>query len=145
MGWRSGYQEQADKTGFGVRQNKDGGGNFVPWFNAPPGDVHRMGDFYLVTAGTADDALRETMKLTHGDRFVELPGYKTFTSHYHMAAAVHAMEQRAKGIERQQPPDYVGVMKAMGVNLVHQAEFHGDGHPKDAGPAAAAGDAGDVR
>jgi hypothetical protein len=25
-------------------------------------------------------------------------------------------------------------MKALGVNLVHQAEFHGDGHPKDGGP-----------
>src|SRR5262249_16840098 len=122
------------KVGFGVRQNKDGGGNFVPWFNAPPGVTHWMGAFYLLTNGTVDDALRETLKLTHGDRFVELPGYKTFTSHYHMAAAVHAIEEKAKGIERRQPPEYVGVMKDFGVNLLHQAEFHGDGHPKDPGP-----------
>jgi hypothetical protein len=128
------YQGQTGKVGFGVRQNKDGGGNFVPWFNAPPEVTHRMGAFYLLSSGAADDALRETLKLTHGDRFVELPGYKTFTSHYHMAAAVHALEERAKGIERREPPDYVGVMKQLGVNLVHQAEFHGDGHPKDPGP-----------
>lgn len=129
-----GYQGQTGKFGFGVRQNKDGGGNFVPWFNAPPGVTHRMGAFYLLTSGSADDALRETRKLTHDDRFVELPGYKTFTSHYHMAAAVHAMQERAKGIEPREPPEYVSVMKQMGVNLVHQAEFHGDGHPKDPGP-----------
>jgi hypothetical protein len=129
-----GYQGQTGKIGFGIRQNKDGGGNFVPWFNAPPGVTHRMGAFYLLTSGPADEALRETLQLTHGDRFVELPGYKTFTSHYHMAAAVHAMEEKAKGIERRQPPEYVAVMKELGVNLVHQAEFHGDGHPKDPGP-----------
>jgi hypothetical protein len=129
-----GYQGQAGKVGFGIRQSKDGGGNYVPWFNAPPGVTHRMGTFYLLSSGTADDAMRETLKLTHGDRFVDLPGYKTFTSHYHMAAAVHALEEKAKGIERREPPEYVGVMKALGVNLVHQAEFHGDGHPKDPGP-----------
>jgi len=129
-----GYQGQTGKVGIGVRQNKDGGGNYVPWFNAPPNLTHRMGAFYLLTSGTADEALGETAKLTHGDRFVELPGYKTFTSHYHMAAAVHAMEEKAKGIVRREPPEYVGVMKKLGVNLVHQAEFHGDGHPKDPGP-----------
>jgi hypothetical protein len=130
----SGYQGQANKVGFGIRQNKDGGGNFVPWFNAPPGVTHRMGMFLLLAAGTADDALRETLKLTHNDRFPELPGYKTFTSHYHMAIAVQAMEERAKGIERKDPPDYVRVFKDMNVNMVHIAEFHGDGHPKDPGP-----------
>src|SRR5262245_43615483 len=88
------YQGQAGKVGFGIRQNKDGGGNFVPWFNAPPGVTHRMGAFYLLTSGDAATALRETMKLTHDDRFVELPGYKTFTSHYHMALAVNAMRAR---------------------------------------------------
>jgi len=128
-----GYQGLAGKTGFGIRQQKDGGGNFVPWFNAPPGVEHRLGAFYLLTSGNAADALRDTLRLTHGDRFVELPGYKTFTSHYHMAIAVHAMQERAQGIERSEPPDYVGVFKNMGVNMVHLAEFHGDGHPKDPG------------
>jgi hypothetical protein len=72
--------------------------------------------------------------LTHGDRFVELPGYKTFTTHYHMAIAVNAMKDKAAGVERPESHDYVRVFKDMGVNLVHLAEFHGDGHPKDPGP-----------
>jgi hypothetical protein len=129
-----GYQNQQGKIGFGIRQNKDGGGNFVPWFNAPPGVTHRMGAFYLLTSGSADEALNETLKLTHGDRFVELPGYKTFTTHYHMAIAVNAMKDKAAGVERPESHDYVRVFKDMGVNLVHLAEFHGDGHPKDPGP-----------
>jgi hypothetical protein len=93
-----------------------------------------MGAFYLLTSGSGDDALRETQRLTHGDRFIELPGYKTFTSHYHMAITVKAMQERAKGIERRDAPEYVGVFKNMGINMVHLGEFHGDGHPRDPGP-----------
>jgi hypothetical protein len=130
----AGYQGQAGKVGFGIRQNKDGGGNFVPWFNAPPNTQQRMGMFLLLSSGTADDALRKTLRLTNGDRFPELPGHKTFTSHYHMAIAVKAMQERARGINRTEPPDYVRVFKDMNVNMVHLGEFHGDGHPKDPGP-----------
>ncbi|HZN36765.1 MAG TPA: hypothetical protein VFB80_23205 [Pirellulaceae bacterium] len=129
----AGYQGQAGKTGFGIRQNKDGGGNFVPWFNAPPNTQQRMGMFLLFSSGSADEALRETLQLTNNDRFPELPGYKTFTSHYHMAIAVKAMEERAKGFNRTEPPDYVRVFQDMNVNMVHLGEFHGDGHPKDPG------------
>lgn len=129
-----GYQGQDGKTGFGIRQNKDGGGNFVPWFNAPPGVTHRMGAFYLLSGGNAQDAFASALKLTHGDRFIELPGYKTFTSHYHMAIAINAMKEKAAGIDRQSPPEYVDAFKGLGVNMVHLGEFHGDGHPKDPGP-----------
>ena len=128
-----GYQGLASKTGFGIRQNKDGGGNFVPWFNAPPHTQQRFGCFYLLTAGTADDAIRETLKYTNNDRFPELPGYKTFTSHYHMAISVAAMTEQEQGVARREP-DWVNVFKEMGVNMVHLGEFHGDGHPRDPGP-----------
>lgn len=128
------YQGPTGKTGFGIRQHKDGGGNYVPWFNAPPGVDHRLGMFVLLSAGSAPDALNHTLKLTNRDRFPELPGHKTFTTHYHMAIAIHAMQERAKGIERTTPPDYVHLFKELGVNMVHLGEFHGDGHPKDPGP-----------
>jgi hypothetical protein len=128
-----GFQGLNGKVGFGIRQQKDGGGNYVPWFNAPPGVTHRMGAFYLLTSGSAADALRESLKLTHGDRFIELPGYKTFTSHYHMALAVNAMRAREKG-EPDPTKESAEVFKNMGVNIVHLAEFHGDGHPRDPGP-----------
>src|SRR5262249_51107161 len=69
------------------------------------------------------------LRYTHGDRFPMLPGHVTFTSHWHMAVAVSAMNQKVQGI-----PDFVGMFKTMGVNAVHLADFHGDGHPKDPGP-----------
>ena len=129
-----GYQGLAGKTGFGIRQNKDGGGNFVPWFNGQPGVKHRLGVFYLLSSDQPEAALKETLRYTHGDRFPELPDYKTLTSHYHMAIAVAALEEEKRGYKRTEPPEYVSIFKDMGVNMVHLGEFHGDGHPKDPGP-----------
>jgi hypothetical protein len=45
-----GHNGLTDRFGFGMRQNKDGGGNFVPWFNAPPGTKQRLGVFLLLAA-----------------------------------------------------------------------------------------------
>jgi hypothetical protein len=129
-----GYQGLEGKAGFGIRQNKDGGGNFVPWFNGQPGVQHRLGMFLLLSQGDAEAALKETLRYTHNDRFPELPGHLTLTSHYHMAIAVTAMEEKKQAVVRTEPPDYVGMFKEMGVNIVHLGEFHGDGHPKDPGP-----------
>jgi hypothetical protein len=129
-----GYQGQADLTGFGIRQNKDGGGNFVPWFNGQPGATHRLGMFLLLSSGSPDEALAETLRYTRGDRFDPLPGFTTFTSHYHMAIAVTAMEERKRGFDRRSPPDYVRMFEELGVNMVHLGEFHGDGHQQDPGP-----------
>ncbi len=120
--------------GLGVRQPETGGGNFVPWFNAPPGTEQRLGVFYLLSRGPAEDALREALRYTHGDRFPELPGHKTFTSHWHMAFTVEAMRQKAAKVDPLPVPDLVGVFKGLGVDAVHVAEFHGDGHPDDPGP-----------
>jgi hypothetical protein len=83
--------------------------------------------------GNAEDALRETLRYTHGDRFPDLPGYKTFTSHWHMAIAVAAQREIARK-EGRTTPDFVKMFKDMNVNIVHLAEFHGDGHPGDPGP-----------
>ena len=125
-----------DRTGFGVRQSKSGGGGYVPWFNAPPGSRHRLGVFFLLTKGDADDALKETLRYTHGDRFPELPGYLTMTSHVHMAITVESMKmkERARSGASLPIPEFVGIFKEMGVDMVHLGEFHGDGHQKDPGP-----------
>jgi hypothetical protein len=123
-----------NEVGFGIRQNKDGGGNFVPWFNAQPNVQHRLGMFLLLSNGNGEAAIKETLKYTHDDRFRELPGHVTMTSHYHMAIAVAAMEERKRGIERKTPPEYVNVLKDLGVQIVHLGEFHGDGHQRDSGP-----------
>lgn len=128
-----GHLEKESRFGIGVRQAPDGGGPYVPWFNASPGTQQRLGVFLLASPSKADDALAETLRFTHGDRFPEIPGYRTFTSHYHMAITVAAMDQIARGISPLPTPDFVDVFKRMGVDIVHIAEFHGDGHQKDGG------------
>ncbi|MHC5539825.1 CehA/McbA family metallohydrolase domain-containing protein [Singulisphaera rosea] len=121
------------RPGFGIRQAETGGGAYVPWFNAPRGSFQRLGVFYLLSRGKAEDALRETLRYTHNDRFPELPGHLTLTSHWHMAIAVAAMQEQARGTVRTRP-DFVDMFKEMGVKAVHIADFHGDGHPQDPGP-----------
>ena len=71
---------------------------------------------------------------THGDRFVQLPGMLTFTSHYHVAHTMDVVQRRATGRRTDFRPGFVRVFKEMGVNIVHLGEFHGDGDPRDRGP-----------
>lgn len=120
-------------TGFGIRQDPKGGGPWVPWVNAPPGSRQRLCFFLVPHAGIAAATLAEVLRFTHGDAFPALPGHTTFTSHYHMAVAITAME-RAKRGEPPVTPDFVRMFKDMGVRMVHLGEFHGDGHPRDPGP-----------
>lgn len=122
-----------DISGFGIRQTETGGGNFAPWFSAPPGTPQRLGVFYLLSSGKAEDALAEVLKFTNGDRFPSLPGHVTFTSHWHMAVTAAAMKEEAEGKKRS-TPDFVKMFKEMNVQAIHLAEFHGDGHPQDPGP-----------
>lgn len=124
-----GHADADTPFGFGVRQEPDGGRAFEPWFNAPPGTQQRLGVFYLLSSGTGEQALAEALRYTRGDRFASLAGHVTFTSHYHMAVAVTAMQQSMQSV-----PEFVDVFKQMGVNAVHLADFHGDGHQKDPGP-----------
>jgi hypothetical protein len=120
----------SDPYGIGVRQAKTGGGNFVPWCNAPPGTQQRFGMFLRVAREAGAANLQEVAKYTRGDRFEPLPSQTTFTSHYHMAIAEQAMRRRTEGRETE-IPEFVDVFKQMGVQIVHLGEFHGDGHPKD--------------
>ena len=69
---------------FGIRQPPDGDKRWVPWFDAPANKEHHLAIFYLLSSGDGEQALQEVARYTHGDRFAELPGYRTFTSHYHV-------------------------------------------------------------
>jgi hypothetical protein len=115
--------------GFGIRQEPDGKRPFEPWFNAPPDTEQRLGVFYLLSRGKAEIALGQTLRYTHGDHFPFMRGHLTFTSHYHMAVAVEALKRMFQG-----KPEFVTMFKDMGVNAVHLADFHGDGHQRDPGP-----------
>ncbi|MEZ0265540.1 MAG: hypothetical protein ACAI43_12495, partial [Phycisphaerae bacterium] len=107
---------------FGLRQDPAGGGAFVPWIDAPNGKAQRMGLFLLPSPTDAARAIERVKRYTRGDRFADVPGYRTFTSHYHSRLAVGEMAGKSPTAE------LARVFKAMNVNIVHLAEFHGDGH-----------------
>jgi len=118
--------EQEDLFSFGIRQDPEGGpDDSAPLFNAPPGTEQRWKLFYYISAGGAEEALSGVSAFTHNDSFKILPGYETFSSHYHMRVAASALAHK------QQPyvPEFKEVFKQMGVKMVHLMDYHGDGHP----------------
>lgn len=130
----SGHRKTEKRFGFGIRQDDRGGGNFVPWFNAPPKSRQQLATFFVLTRDDSRKALAEVLRFTHGDRFPDIKDHVTFTSHFHMAIAEAAMKERAEGREPNPARDFVKMFKDMNVNAVHLAEFHGDGHQFDPGP-----------
>jgi hypothetical protein len=120
--------------GFGIRQPPEGDRIWVPWVNAPPRTEQRLGVFYLL-ATTAEHALAEVGRFTRGDRYQRLPGYRTFTSHYHIEHALELTKARVdqntagipRGLER---PGFVDTFKARGVDIVHLGEFHVGAMPR---------------
>lgn len=136
LAWHGrGYRQSGEECAFGVRQPPDGDGRFVPWMNAPPKSQQRLSVFYLLSEGDAAKALEEVKQLTDGDRFPDLPGYKKFTSHYHVEHTLDYLAQQRKqgttGIPKGlEEPGFVKTFKARGADIVHLAEFH-VGHTPD--------------
>ena len=114
------------RVGIGVRQLRDENWQYYPWMNAPPGRAQRMGVFFLVSEGTPEAALTHVLRYTNGDRFPALAGYKTLSTHWHLADTVQAMAHGPKWT-----PPFKPVLKAMGVDATMIMDFHGDGHPAD--------------
>ena len=114
------------RAGLGIRQWRDENWQFYPWMNAPPGRQQRMGVFYLLSASTPDQAIAHVLRYTNGDRFRRLDGYKTLSTHWHLAHTVQAM---ANGFDR--TPPFKPVLKNMGVDASMIMDFHGDGNPGD--------------
>ena len=123
---------QIGKNRFGLRQDPAGGpghqGAFIPWFDAPAGKTQRMSAFVLASTDKPEAALDRVKRYTRGDAFQPLEGRFTFTSHWHVRLAMNELNGKPAG------PEVAKVFKAMNVNLVHLAEFHGDGNPADPGP-----------
>ncbi|MGA2540118.1 MAG: hypothetical protein ABSG78_01010 [Verrucomicrobiota bacterium] len=123
------YQSLVDDFGFGIRQSPTGANHFIPWFNAPPHTEQHLGVFYLLTSGDAPRALAQVAEYTHGDQFKKLPGYVTFSSHYHIEHTQEFVRRQKEQHTDQVPkgmevPGFVKTFKARGVNIVHLAEFH---------------------
>jgi hypothetical protein len=114
------------RVSLGIRQLRDENWQFYPWVNAPAGRPQRMGVFFLLSTGAPETALAHVLRYTNADRFRPLEGYKTLSTHWHLAYTVQAM---ANGF--QWTPPFKPVLKAMGVDASMIMDFHGDGHPAD--------------
>ncbi len=122
-------------TGFGIQQPPAGDRRWVPWVNAPPNTEQRLGIFYLLSSGTPEQALGEVARFTRSDRYKKLPGYLTFTSHYHIEHALEfakaQRDQATTGVPRGlETPGFVKTFKARGVDIAHLGEFHVGGTPR---------------
>jgi hypothetical protein len=121
------YGSQLPGYGIGIRQDPLGDKRYVPWFNAPPKTLQRLNFFCLIGADAPAQLLEEVKKFTHGDSYAPIPGYKTMASHFHNE---FIMDVVLKGLPVPEKPEFAEVLKNMGLNIVHLAEFHGPGHPK---------------
>ena len=114
------------RVSLGIRQVGDSNWRFYPWVNAPPGKPQRMGVFFLLSDGSPDQALEDVLRYTNRDRFPALDGYKTMSTHWHLAYTVQALEKGFDWV-----PPFKPVLKDMGVDASIIMDFHGDGHPRD--------------
>ena len=126
--WHRSWRRSGERgrVSLGIRQIGDSNWQFYPWVNAPPGEPQRMGVFYLLSDGTSDQALEDVLRYTNRDRFPALDGYKTLSTHWHLAYTVQALEKGFDWV-----PPFKPVLKDMGVNASIIMDFHGDGHPRD--------------
>ena len=86
---------------------------------------------YFYVSPDDGTACRESvMAFTHGDRYKPLPGYKTMVTHFHTAFTQELMDSGSLDTT----PPWIPMMRAMGINIAHIFDFHGDGHPHDPGP-----------
>ena len=114
------------RVSLGIRQVRDENWQYYPWVNAPPGRPQRMSVFLLISPAAPDSVLADVLRYTNGDRFRALDGYKTLSTHWHLADTVQAM---ANGFDW--TPPFKPVLRAMGVDASMIMDFHGDGHPDD--------------
>src|SRR6185295_5306371 len=131
--WTANFKTaQAGKGRFGLRQDAAGGpghqGAYIPWFDAPAGKTQHMAAFVWLGAGPPEAELERLLKYTHDDAYKAVDGRTTFTSHWHLKLTMNDLAGKAAAAEA------ASIFKAMNVNVVHLAEFHGDGHPADPGP-----------
>ena len=122
---------QVGEGRFGLRQDPTGGegheGEYIPWFDAPEGKVQRMSMFVYLSRQRAEGALEEIKRYTHDDKFKPLENRIIMASHMHSALTVHENTSQPRAAE------FKEVFKGMNVQAFQLAEFHGDGHPRDAG------------
>jgi len=113
--------------GAGIRQDPEGDHRYVPWFNAPPGTEQRLNFFCLPGDKDLANAMDSVKAYTRGDHYKPLPGYKTFSSHFHNEFITKVV---LAGKPVPDTPEFIRYFRDAGIDIVHLAEFHGTGHPR---------------
>lgn len=121
------YLDKINEFGIGIRQDPLGDKRFVPWFNAPPNTMQRLNFFCLFTNENASATLNQVKRFTNSDSFNALPGFKRMATHFHNEFITNEV---MAGREIPKNPEFVNVLKNIGLDIVKLAEFHGVGHPK---------------
>ncbi|PWV46523.1 hypothetical protein [Chitinophaga sp. S165] len=121
------YRKMVNGYGIGIRQELQGDKRFVPWFNAPPGTKQRLNFFCLLSQDNDAAAFTALKTFTHNDKYAELPGFKTMSSHFHNEFVMNVI-MAGKPVPEQ--PEFVKVFKNLGVDIVHLAEFHYTADPR---------------
>ena len=111
-----------------VQSRRFAEGNFA-LYNAPAGTQQRMAVYYLLDTGRAEQALEAVLAYTHGDRYKALEGYQVAVSHFH----THFSEQLTDSGSLDLRPPWISAFRGLGINIAMMSDFHGDGHPRDAG------------
>ncbi|KAA5825141.1 hypothetical protein FPF71_08065 [Algibacter amylolyticus] len=129
------YLDLFNGYGWGVRQPVFGDKRQVPWISAPPTTIQKMDMFLYFDNKKADAVLNEVKKYTHNDQFVDVPGYKKMTSHFHVEHTLNLVDKQKELNTTAIPddfvnPEFVQFFKKMGVDIVHLGEFHTGGTPK---------------
>jgi hypothetical protein len=91
------YRAWRGRVALGTRQLRDENWQYYPWTNAPPGRPQRMSVFFLLSAEAPDAALSHVLRYTNADRFRALDGYKTLSTHWHLADTVQAIARASTG------------------------------------------------
>lgn len=121
------YRQMIDAYGIGIRQELQGDKRFVPWFNAPPGTKQRLNFFCLLSTESEAAAFTSVKRFTHNDSYVKLPGFKTMSSHFHNEFIMNVV---MPGKPVPEHPEFVKVLKQLGVDIVHLGEFHYTADPR---------------
>ena len=114
-GW---YRKDDDKNfSFGVRQaeleeDPEFYHNFA-LYSARPGTWQRMPVFFYISAENGQDAIKQALKFTNGDKFKPLPGYKVMGHHYHVGLVKRL---KAKGGFNHKIND-IATMKGIGMDI----------------------------
>jgi len=109
---------QAGKSFMGTKMPYWGDRRYVPWIDAPQGATQHMDAFLLISPGDPQQALKQVLTYTHGDRYKPVPGHFTMAEHFHPEFT----QAHLNGEDTITP--FKQTMKSLGVQILHSSEFH---------------------